>query len=172
MEGGETMNRLGIALSLALPIVPGVVRGQEQDVRIKDAPSAVIQSVSARFPDAKIAGVSRDSEEGKQIYEVTLKQRGRIIDVTTTPDGKLTLIEKEIARADLPVGVASLLRAQYPRATYRLVEEVTNVSGSTESLAFYEVLLVDAKKQTLEVQVSPDGKTILNVEKKKKGEVD
>jgi hypothetical protein len=49
---------------------------------------------------------------------------------------------------------------------------VTSVSGSTESLAFYEVLLVDAKRQTLEVQVSPDGKVILNIEKKKKGEVD
>lgn len=166
------MNRFGIALSLVLPMAPRVTQAQEQDVKIKDAPTVVIQTVSARFPDAKIHGVSKDIEEGKQIYEVTLKQRGRNIDVTTTPDGKMTLIETEIARSDLPAPVATLIRSQYPRATYKLVEEVTSVSGSTESLAFYEVLLVDAKKQTLEVQVSPDGKVILNVEKKKKGEVD
>jgi hypothetical protein len=166
------MNRFGIALSLVLPIAPCVVHAQEQEVRIADAPTVVIQTVSARFPDAKIHGVSKDVEKGKQIYEVTLKRRGRNIDVTTTPEGKMTLIEMEIARADLPAAVASILRAQYPRATYKLVEAVTSVSGSTESLAFYEVLLVDAKKQTLEVQVSPDGKVILNVEKKKKGEVD
>jgi hypothetical protein len=166
------MRRFRIALSLVLPIAPCALQAQERDVKIKDAPTAVIQSVSTRFPDAKIAGVSMDTEEGKQIYEVTLKQRGRNIDVITTPEGKLTLIEKEIARADLPAAVAAILRSQYPRATYKLVEEVTGVSGSTESLSFYEVLLVDAKKQTLEVQVSPDGKVILNVEKKKKGEVD
>jgi hypothetical protein len=163
------MNRFGIALSLALPIV---IQAQEQDIKIKDAPTVVIQTVSARFPDAKIHGVSKETEDGKQVYEVTLKQRGRNIDVTTTPDGKLTLIEKEITRADLPAAVASLLRSQYPRASYKVVEEVTSVSGSTESLSFYEVLLVDTKKQTLEVEVSPDGTKILKVEKKKKGEPD
>jgi hypothetical protein len=166
------MNRFGIALSLVLPIAPSATRAQEQDVQIKDAPTVVIQAVSARFPDAKIHGVSKDTEEGKRIYEVTLRQGGRNIDVTTTPEGKVTLIEMEIARSDLPAPVASLLRSTYPRATYKLVEAVTSVSGSTESLAFYEVLLVDAKRQTLEVQVSPDGKVILNIEKKKKGEVD
>jgi hypothetical protein len=104
------MNRFGIALSLVLPIAPSATRAQEQDVQIKDAPTVVIQAVSARFPDAKIHGVSKDTEEGKRIYEVTLRQGGRNIDVTTTPEGKVTLIEMEIARSDLPAPVASLLR--------------------------------------------------------------
>lgn len=164
------MRRFRMALSLVLPIAPCAIRAQEQAVKIKDAPTIVLQAVSARFPDAKIHGVSKETEDGKQVYEVTLKQRGRNIDVTTTPEGTLTLIEKEIARADLPAAVASLLRAQYPRATYKLVEEVTGVSGSTESLSFYEVLLVDAKKQMLEVEIAADGSKILKVEKKKPGD--
>jgi hypothetical protein len=160
------------AVAALLPLLSSVLAAQEQTVAIKDAPTAVIQNVTARFPNARVAGVSRETEEGKQVYEVTLKQDGKNIDVTTTPAGQLTLIEREIARRDLPASVSKLINSQYPRATYKMVESVTGVAGPTETLSFYEVLLVDAKKQTLELQVAPDGTAILKVEKKKKGEPD
>jgi len=160
------------AISLMLLLSPALIRAQEQEIKIKDAPTAVIQNVSMRFRDAKVQGVAKETnDQGQQVYEVTLKRAGRNIDVTTTPDGKLTLIEREITRAQLPPAVSSALRSQYPGATYKMVEEVTNVSGSVESLAFYEVLLVGRKKDRLEVEVSPEGK-ILKVEKKKPGEPD
>jgi hypothetical protein len=151
-------------------LVATPARAQERPVAIRDTPTAVIQRVSMRFPDAKIASVSTDTEEGKQLYEVTLKQNGRNIDVTTTPAGQLTAIEREITARDLPATVAQLLRLTYPRATYRIVEEVTTVSGATETPAFYELLLVNAKKQRLEVQVALDGSRILKEERKKAGD--
>ncbi len=168
---GDLVPRFTVA-SLLIALACSSAQAQEKPIPTRDAPVAVIQNVSARFPEARIAGVSTETVDGKQLYEVTLKQNGRAIDVTATPDGWLTLIEKEIARRQLPRAVESLLRAQYPRATYKMIEAVTSVAGSTETLSFYEVLLIDAKKQALEVQVSPDGKAILNVEKKKKGEPD
>jgi putative PepSY-like beta-lactamase-inhibitor len=162
--------RYSIAAAALGLLAPPLV-AQEQTVAVKDAPPAVIQTARARFPDARFVGVAKErDDDGKQVYEVTLKQAGRTIDVTTTPEGQLSLIEKEIPRSQLPASVAKLLDQHYPRATYRIVEEVTSVSGSSETISFYEVLLVDAKKQTLEVEVAPDGSKILKVEKKKPGE--
>jgi hypothetical protein len=165
------MPRLTVASSL-IALAYSSARAQEKPIATRDAPVAVIQNVSARFPEARIAGVSTETVDGKPLYEVTLKQNGRTIDVTATPEGWLTLIEREIARRQLPRAVETLLRAQYPRATFKMVERVTSVAGSAETLSFYEVLLIDKKKQMLEVQVSPDGKAILNVEKKKKRDPD
>ena len=165
------MRRSFTALSLGLLAQPLVA--QEHTVAAKDAPAAVIHTARARFPDARFIGVATErDDDGKQVYEVTLKQAGRTIDVTTTPEGQLTLIEKEIARAQLPASVVKLLDNQYPRSTYRIVEEVTSVAGTAETLSFFEILLVDAKKQRFEVQVAPDGSKILKVEKKKRGEPD
>jgi len=157
------MPKLAVALLVATSV-------RAQSIAIKDAPTAVIQTVSMRFPDAKIAGVSTETEEGKQVYEVTLRQNGRNIDATTTPAGQLILIEREITARDLPVSVTKLVRTKYPRATYKIVEEVTTVSGASETPSFYELLLVDAKKQRLEVQVALDGSRILKEEKKKAGD--
>jgi len=164
------MSRVITACSLFTTALSTVL-AQEKPIATRDAPVAVIQNVSARFPDARIAAVSTETEDGKQMYEVTLKQKGRNIDVTATPEGQLTLIEREITRRDLPAAVATRLRTQYAGATYKMVERVTTVSGSTETLSFYEVLLVDAKRRILEIEISPEGK-VLKVEKKKKGEPD
>ena len=151
-------------------LVPVALAAQEQAVALKDAPQAVLRAVNARFPDATIAGVSRDTEDGALLYEVTLRKNGRTIDVTATPAGRVTLIEREIAAGELPAAVSALLADTYPGARSTIVEEVTRVAGAMETLAFYEVLLVDARAQRLEVQVAPDGSKILAVERKKPGE--
>jgi hypothetical protein len=65
----------------------------------------------------------------------------------------------------LPRAVARALEAKYPRATYRIVEEIIKVEKKEEKLAYYEVLLVTADKKALEVQVTAAGK-IVNEEKK------
>src|SRR6185503_14779113 len=143
-----------------------------QSVAIKDAPTAVIQNVSARFPNAKVAGVALETEDGKRVYEVTLKQGGRTIDVSTTPAGQLVQIEREISRGDLPRAVIRTINAKYPGATYRFVESVTNIAGSAETLAFYEVLIATGRKQLLEIQVATDGSSILKTERKKANDPD
>lgn len=157
-------------LMLPALLFPVLVSAQERSVALKDAPRVVMRNVMARFPDATVAGVSRDTEDGELLYEVTLKRNGRTIDVTTTPAGRLTLIEREIAAGDLPAPVSALLRSKYPGATYTIVEEVTRVGGTTETLAFYEVLLKDTTARAIEVQVAPDGSRILHIEPKKAGE--
>ena len=52
-----------------------------------------------------------------------------------------------------------------PKAKYTIIEEVIKVENKKEKLAYYEVLLVTAEMQALEVQLATDGK-ILKEEKK------
>jgi len=157
----------------ATMLLSASLAAQERAVPGDKVPSAVKANAHARFPNARITGVVREKEDdGTEVFEVTLKQAGRNIDLTTALDGQLRLIEQEIAATALPSAVRALLDRAYPRARLQFVEKVTSVASGRETLAFYEVLLVDQKKETLEVQLAPDGSKVLKVEKKKPGDPD
>ncbi|MGQ0643375.1 MAG: hypothetical protein ACT4P6_21730 [Gemmatimonadaceae bacterium] len=66
---------------------------------------------------------------------------------------------------NLPAAVTRSLAEKYPRATYRIIEDVLTEEGSAERLAYYEVLLELVDKRFLEVQIAPDGR-VLKQEKK------
>ncbi len=141
-----------------LALTVAVARADESKVSLADVPKGGLEAVKAMFPAAEISGAAKETEDGKTFFEVTLKQKGRTIDVTVSLDGKIELVEKEIASADLPKAVSQSLEAKYPKATYKIVEEVSNVKDGKSTLDFYEALLVTADKQKLEVQIAPDGK--------------
>jgi uncharacterized membrane protein YkoI len=158
------------ALLLALVGLVGTFAGagaQEEKVPLDKVPKAVAAAVKKRFPQAEVVGASKEVEDGKTVYEVTIKNKGQNIDVTLTPEGAITEIEKQIEAKDLPKAVAQALEAKYPKATYKIVEEVFKVKDGKENLAYYEVLLVTADKKSFEVQIAADGK-IVNVEDKSK----
>jgi len=153
-----------------LLVVPALALAQEESVPVSKLPAEILSAVTARFPGMPIVGAAKETEDGKTFFEVTVKVNGKNVDVTATQAGALTLIEREISRKDLPATVTKLLDQKYPKAKWDLVEDVTTVSGSGETLSYYEVLLTDATKQKLEVQVAIDGSKILKEEKKKPGE--
>jgi hypothetical protein len=155
---------------LALTGVSRVARSDESKVPLGEVPQAGLEAVKAMFAGADITGAAKETEDGKTVFEVSLKQKGRNIDVTLGTDGKIQLIEKEIAEKDLPAAVKRTLDAKYPKATYKIIEEVSNVKEGKPTLDFFEVLLVTANKQKLEVQITPDGK--IKSEEKKQAEQD
>jgi hypothetical protein len=154
---------------LTLVLVGTALRGDEEKVDLDRVPKPVLEAVKARFKNARVTSASKEKEDGKVVYEITVKERDRNIDVTVTPEGEIVLLEKEIAAEDLPKAVAKTLEEKYPKAAYKIVEEVIKVQKKEEKLAYYEVLLVTAEKKQLEVQVSPEGKVI---KEEKKGEKD
>ena len=161
----------GVGIALGLLIPAAIAHGAEESVPLDKIPKAVMDAVKARFKDAKATAASTETENGKQLYEVTIKPKGQNIDVTLTPEGDIVLIEKEIAASALPTAVAKTLEAKYPKATYKIVEEIIKVEKKEEKLAYYEVLLVTADKKNLEVEVSAEGK-IIKVEDKGAGKDD
>ena len=92
--------------------------------------------------------------------------------MTVTPEGAITLIERQIARKQLPVPVAKTLRDKYPKARYRIVEEVIEVRAKEEKLVYYEVLLVTSQKQIWGVELGLDGQIIKTEDKTSEEEED
>lgn len=146
-----------------------VAGDNEEEVSLDKVPRPVVEAVKARFANAQVTGASKEMEKGKVFYEVTITDNGQHIDVTLTPKGEIVLIEKEIAAKDLPRAAVRTLERRYPQATYEIVEEIVKVEKKQERPAYYEVLLVTAGQDMLEVQVTSDGK-IVKEEKKKPGE--
>jgi hypothetical protein len=158
---------LALCCVLGLPVLVGTLRADEEKVALDKVPKAVLEAVKARFPDAKMLSAEIEKEDGKTVYEIAIKDKDQKIEVTVTPDGKIVSMEKQIAAKDLPKAVTEALEAKYPKATYKMIEEVIEVKDGKEKLEGYEVLLVTAEKKKLEVVVAPDGK-ITKEEKKDK----
>jgi hypothetical protein len=148
----------------------GGARADEENVPLDKLPKAVVDGVKKRFPDAQLTEASKEDENGKTVYEVTIKDKGHSLDVTLTPEGTLVSIEKQIEAKDLPKAVADTLDQKYPKATFKTIEEVIKVREGKEKLEYYELLLVTAEKKKLEVTITPDGK--INHEEDKSKEKD
>jgi hypothetical protein len=146
------------------------LRADEEKVPLDKVPRAVLEAVKKRFPEAEVTGAEKETDNGKTVYEIGIKDKGQSIEVTLTPEGTLTEIEKQIAAKDLPKAVAEGLESKYPKATFKTIEEVIMVREGKEKLEYYEVLLVTAEKKKLEVTVTPDGK--INKEEDKSKEKD
>lgn len=142
-------------------------RADEERVPLDKLPKAVAEAVKKRFPKLDMKEATKEvMEDKKTVYEVTLTEDKKNIDVTLTPEGVIVMIEKEIDRKDLPRAVAAAIDAKYPDATYKICEEIIPVKDVKETLDAYEVLLETKDKKLIEVVVSPDGKITKTEEKK------
>lgn len=130
----------------------------EENVALDKLPKAVMDAVAKRFPKIKMTGASKEKEDGKVLYEVTLKKDDKKIDVTVTEAGAITLIEQQLVFADLPKEVAKTFEDKYPKAKFKIIESVSKVADGKETLEYYEAKLVAADGKTWEVEVLADGK--------------
>ena len=154
-----------VALAAALAGFLALSRAKEEDVPLDKLPKAVLETVKGRFAGAELTGAAKEDEDGKTVYEVTIKHQKRAIDVTLSPEGELLMIEKTITAKELPKAVAAALEGKYPKATYKIVEEIVKVEKKEEKLEAYEVLLVTADEKKLEVKLSAEGKIIATEDK-------
>jgi uncharacterized membrane protein YkoI len=153
------------ALGILLVFLASCAGEQEETIAIDAVPSAVMSAVLKRFPNATATEAAREREDGKLLYEVSVLDGSRKIDVTVTANGEITTIEGALTQSDLPAAVTQAVAARYPGAVYRIIEDVMTNEGGASKFAYYEVLIETADKRFLEVQIAPDGK-ILKEEKK------
>jgi|SRR5512132_392684 hypothetical protein len=156
----------GAGMGALLLLVAGAYAGEEEEkVSLDNVPKPVMEAVKARFRDAVITGaVKEKGDDEKPVYEVSLNLKGQIIDVILAPEGEIRLIEKRITFEDLPDAVAKALKGKYPKATYKIVEEMTTVERGNEKLAYYEALLVTPEKKEREVKLTAEGKVVTDQE--------
>lgn len=156
---------------LALMLMSSVAWSEESKVELGDVPKGGVAAVKAMFPDAKIEGAAKETEAGETVFEVTLTRQGLNIDVTLDIDGKIQVVERQIAAKELPAAVKQALEAKYPKATYKVLEQVDAMKDGKPVLDFFEAHLVTTDKQSIEVEIAPDGK-IKAEETKKPGDTD
>jgi hypothetical protein len=130
----------------------------EEKIDLDKLPKGVLDSCKKRFPDAKVEGASKEKEDGKTTYEVTLKANGKNIDVTFDEKGTMILIEKEVDAKDVPKAVNDAVESKYPKATWKMIEEVIKVADGKETLDYYEFHGATADKKGIELEVTTDGK--------------
>jgi hypothetical protein len=151
--------RFGLAaLVLTVATLSVGAAGGEQKVPLDKVPKPVVDAAKKRFPMAEIIAASTEKADGKQVYEISMKQKGLNIDLTLTPEGQIQDIEKEIATKDVPKSVADAIFAKYPKSTFKKAEELYKVANGKETMTAHEVVIVTADARTIEVVVSPDNK--------------
>ena len=158
----------GFRRIVALGFVLGTlasVWAEEKKIDLDKLPQKVARAVKKRFPNAKMVSAEKETEKSKTVYEVAIVNNKQKIEVTVTPAGKITEIEKQIGDKRLPKAVAEALASKYPGTSFKMIEEVIKVMNGAEKLEYYEVLLATAEKKKLEVAVTPAGKVVKEEDK-------
>jgi uncharacterized membrane protein YkoI len=155
---------LGVSVVAGLVLLAPVARADDTEnnkkIPLDKVPKAVMGSIKARFPGADVTSVEKESENGKVVYDIELKHKGRKYEMDIHEDGTVIEIEKEVAAKNVPEAVTKAVKARYPRATIHEVMEVNKVKGKKETPDHYEVTLVTADKKELEIELSLDGKIL------------
>jgi len=151
------ITHLGTVMGV-LSLFVAAAYAEEEDLSPEQVPTPVMEAAKARFKDAEVTGAAKEMDDDKLVYEVFLNLKGQKIDMILTPEGEIVVIEKAIAKEDLPDAVAQTLEDNYPNATYKTVEEFISVEEKNEKLEYYEAVLVTPEKKEWEVKLTTDGK--------------
>ncbi len=128
----------------------------EEDVKPADLPSVVRNALKSKFPQAEIKSAEKGTEDGKPIFEVSIKNEHHDIDVTLSPAGEILSFEKTLKMNDRPKPMKESLAAKFPHASIKLIEEVWEHG----KLTGYEGTLVTADKKKVDVTFNTEGKLI------------
>jgi len=127
-------------------------------------PEQVASALKAAFPGAVAVDVEQEDEDGFRLYEVSLLQAGREMEVEISPDGVIVEIETETSIAALPQAVLAAIQAAAGEGRVTSVErtEIRAVvqDGALALLAqprvVYEAELVRGDEGA-EIEVAADG---------------
>lgn len=147
------------ALLVAVMCFANTSPAQEQSLKKKDVPKAILAAFQQSYPKATIKGYAKETDEGTVVYEIESMEGNIHRDVTYTADGTVATIEESLPYAELPEPVRNAVTKEYPKAKVSMCEKVTN--GSTTQ---YE-LVVRSGKQKNELVYNADG-SLVTKEKK------
>ncbi len=147
------------------PVVKNEAKTEKEDVEKDEQESAKTYKIAVQlpapvtaafkqaYPKATIRGTSKETENGKTVYEVESVEHGKARDLIYGADGTVMEIEEEIGPADLPAPVIASLKKLYPTATIAVAERMTKGTAVE-----YELQIKGAAKKS--VAFMPDGKLV------------
>ena len=128
------------------------------DVAVDKLPKAITATLKKRFPKGEIVSASKSGDQGKETYEVSVKEGSLKADVNLSAVGSITGMEKQISEKDLPNEVSAAVKAKYPKGTIKLCEEVISVKDGKETLDYFEVTVEIGDKKSVELEIETNGK--------------
>jgi uncharacterized membrane protein YkoI len=133
----------------------------EEKVPLGKVPQAVLDSVRAKFPDAKLKGAEKEIENGATLYEVEVTQKGENYEITLKPDGSVVAIERVIPATALPRAVAKTVKERWPKAQIKKVEEITK----GEAVSYEVAITIPRQGGTMKAEITLDAQgKVLNWE--------
>jgi uncharacterized membrane protein YkoI len=136
-----------------------LVHAQQKTLTRAQLPAAVEKTVAGESKGATIQGFSTEVEDGKTLYEASLKVNGRAQNLSIDKDGTLLEVEDEVAMASLPPAVQAALQKAAGTGQISIVESLTKKG----TLVAYEATVKTGTKSS-EIQVGPDGKKLAHEE--------
>src|SRR5712691_4683173 len=78
-------------------------------------PQKVMDAIKTRFPGGEITSAEKEIEDGKVVFDIELKHKGRKYEMDIKEDGTIIEIEKEVDSKDVPEAVTKAVLAKYPK---------------------------------------------------------
>src|SRR5262245_17095729 len=94
-----------LALVVAAPLRAVRAEGDEEQCPLDKLPAKVTAAVKAKWPKGEMLSATKETEKGKTLYEVKVKDGESKIEAVLTEDGVFTEIEATIPVKDLPKAV-------------------------------------------------------------------
>ena len=115
---------------------------------------SVLETVAAKYPNAKFTHFAKEVEGDKIFYEVVLENGAAHAEVSVSPEGEIVSEETTIALEEVPTAVANGLAAsRYGKAK---VVRVERVSAAGKATTFEFLVELSGKKH--ELVLDQDGK--------------
>ncbi len=149
-------HRFSFLLALCLSfIVTASSQEQEQRIRMRDLPPAVHKTAMEQSRGARISRVSKEIEDGKTFYEISMIVRGHGKDVLIDSEGNLAEVEEVVTLNSLPSAVKAEIKKQAGRGRILKIESITK----NEAIVAYEAL-IRSQRKLKEIKIDPDGKLL------------
>src|SRR5688572_17623950 len=109
-------------ITAALVLVAAVTCAGDEPKDIDKIPKPVMDTLKAKFPNAKIRKWTKETEDGKVIYDIEFTQEnGKKGEGDFYEDGGIHNFEKEFDAKDLPEAVTAAVEKKYPKAKMKEV---------------------------------------------------
>ena len=129
----------------------------DESIAIDKLPKAVAATITRRYPKAELTEARKTLEDKVEVYEVDLKNEGKLIEIAVLTDGKIDWVAVDLPLNDLPKPVLAAVRKKYPAAKMNHASTVYTVKQEKDHLEHYHVELTTKAGTTRELDVTPKG---------------
>src|SRR5262245_55104845 len=99
------LSGLGVCAFVALSLFVTMATAQdkkEEKLAFDKIPKVVRDAVLGRFPGAQTTSITKETVDGKVVYDIELTQKGRKYEMDIEENGTVIEVEKEMALKDVP----------------------------------------------------------------------